>query len=205
MKKANISWVTDHIAVGGDLAYHLSDALDQMQDIMEQDIELVIDLRQEATDEHMWRDSNVTYVHLPTDDRFGHHIPAEIFDNAVHEAARVVDGGGKVLLHCHMGINRGPSAAYAVLLHYGYDVVDAFDLIRSKRPEAAIAYAMDALFAHQGRQEKMISPYEDENDRRRLRYHIRSIWTPEEERRIAHIIRGKHQEDQDAWAKAQQG
>jgi dual specificity phosphatase 3 len=50
-----------------------------------------------------------------------------------------------VLAHCHMGINRGPSMAYAILLAGGWDAVAALAAIRGARPIAAIAYAGDAL------------------------------------------------------------
>ncbi|MEJ7774997.1 MAG: hypothetical protein WKF72_09340 [Nocardioidaceae bacterium] len=58
------------------------------------------------------------------------------------------DPGTKVLLHCHMGINRGPSAGVAVLLATGWDPVDAFDAVRRARPIAHVAYAADALDRH---------------------------------------------------------
>ena len=51
------------------------------------------------------------------------------------------------MVHCHMGINRGPSMAYAMLLDAGYDVVEALDMIRKARPIAGIIYAIDAVRA----------------------------------------------------------
>jgi len=59
--------------------------------------------------------------------------------------ARAADPDAGVLLHCHMGINRGPSAAYAVLLSLGWDPIAAIAVIRAKRPIAAVGYAEDAL------------------------------------------------------------
>jgi dual specificity phosphatase 3 len=53
--------------------------------------------------------------------------------------------GAGVLVHCHSGINRGPSAAFAVLLSTGWDPVDAIELIRTQRPIATVAYAENAL------------------------------------------------------------
>ena len=56
-----------------------------------------------------------------------------------------IASGGVVLTHCHMGINRGPSAGYAVLLAMGWDPVEALAAIRSARPIANVWYAGDAL------------------------------------------------------------
>jgi dual specificity phosphatase 3 len=58
------------------------------------------------------------------------------------------DRQAKVLVHCHMGINRGPSMAYACLLMLGHDPIEAMTMIRSARPIAAIGYAEDALDWH---------------------------------------------------------
>lgn len=59
--------------------------------------------------------------------------------------AALTDPTRKVVVHCHMGVNSGPSMAYAILLSRGYGPVEALDLIRSARPIAAILYAADAL------------------------------------------------------------
>ena len=55
-----------------------------------------------------------------------------------------------VLAHCHMGINRGPSMGFAVLLALGWDAVEALDAVHAARPIAFIAYAEDALRWHHG-------------------------------------------------------
>ena len=44
-----------------------------------------------------------------------------------------------------MGINRGPTMAYRILLEYGADPIEALDIIREARPIADIGYAADAL------------------------------------------------------------
>jgi dual specificity phosphatase 3 len=51
----------------------------------------------------------------------------------------------QLLAHCHMGTNRGPSIASAILLRTGMDPVAALTAIRAARPIAAIAYDGDAL------------------------------------------------------------
>lgn len=50
-----------------------------------------------------------------------------------------------------MGINRGPSLGFAVLLSLGWEPVAAIAAIRAARPEANVWYAADALTWHQQR------------------------------------------------------
>ncbi len=77
---------------------------------------------------------------------------AEWFEETVRavRAARSSTGGA-VMVHCHMGINRAPSMAFALLLDQGWAPLDALDAILEARPIAAIAYAESALRWHHGR------------------------------------------------------
>jgi hypothetical protein len=50
-----------------------------------------------------------------------------------------------------MGINRGPSVGFAILLALGWDPVEAIAAIRRARPVANVWYAADALSWHQQR------------------------------------------------------
>jgi hypothetical protein len=59
-----------------------------------------------------------------------------------------MDPDAKVLAHCHMGSNRGPSIAYSLLLDLGVDPIEAFDMIRQVRPIAYMGYVEDALDHH---------------------------------------------------------
>jgi hypothetical protein len=67
------------------------------------------------------------------------------------EAARKAKPG-RIMVHCHMGINRGPSAALAILMDQGYPLTEALTAIRQTRPIAAMAYANDAWRAEWKRQ-----------------------------------------------------
>ena len=198
--KANMDWVTDLLATGGDLAHHADHAAAQAKDIIDQGVELVIDVRQEANDALLWKGLGVAYLHLPTEDRMGHHIPTELFDKAVTAASAFMDRGQKVLAHCHMGINRGPSVAYGILLSLGHGDIEAFDLVREKRPISAVLYAEDALSAHLNR-----IGVNDESYYQRLKDlgdHMAAIWTAEERARIQRIIRTGHANDQRAYLEA---
>ena len=57
----------------------------------------------------------------------------------------LADPTARVLVHCHMGVNRAPSLAYAAMLELGRGVEEALEAIRAARPIAAIAYAADAV------------------------------------------------------------
>jgi len=143
---ANISQVTDRIWTGGDLPDNDA-ARQHILDWEAAGIGVIVDNRLEWNDEALvaaFR-PGIRYLHNGVDDAGGRQ-PDCWFDAAVDFAQRALDETGTgVLLHCHMGINRGPSAAYAVLLAEGWNPVDAIDLIRARRPIAAVGYAEDAL------------------------------------------------------------
>ena len=190
--RANIDWVTKSLATGGDLSYDPDTAMAQIDDILRQGVTRIVDMRVEQSDRDIWDNfPQVTYVHAPTNDATGHHIPKEVFDVVVATARNLTAATGKLLVHCHMGINRGPSGAMAVLLDRGMDAVEAFEAVRAARPEAAVYYAMDALEADQ-RRRGTFDTSEGRGARQSLSLHLDRVWTPDEQERIAHVVREKH-------------
>lgn len=146
--KPNISWLTHNVATGGDLAYNYDTAIEQARAIKAMGVTHVFDGRIEADDKRLWDSLGVHYLRVGVDDAQDSHLPASYFDQAVEWAREAVDNGGKVFAHCHMGINRGPSAAAAILLDQGMKPLTVLKLILSKRPIAGIYYFMDAYDAH---------------------------------------------------------
>lgn len=146
---ANAHSVTDRIAVGGDLSYDDTLAVTQALDLVAAGITHVLDVRQECEDEELWAlVPEVDYLWAGIDDA-GQQVPGAWFNRIVSWAlAALEDPDAKVLAHCHMGINRGPSAGYAIMLGLGWDPVDALAAIRAARPIANIWYAEDALAWH---------------------------------------------------------
>ena len=148
-KLANLHFVTPQLAVGGDLSSE-DEGLSrlQLQEICELGITHVVDTRLEWSDEQAVAEqaSHVRYLHHGMDDA-GQQVPHEWFEEAVAwvEAAYDEDPDAIVLTHCHMGINRGPSLGFAVLLAQGWDPVEAISAIRAARPQANVWYAADAL------------------------------------------------------------
>jgi dual specificity phosphatase 3 len=152
---ANLSFVTPRLAVGGDLdSYDRPRALMQLVELVHLGITHVVDVRSEWSDAELFAHSapEVRYLHHGMDDA-GQSVPPEWFKRAVSwiEAALAEAPQAVVLAHCHMGINRGPSLGFAVLLAQGWDPVAAIAALRAARPKANVWYAADALDWHQAR------------------------------------------------------
>lgn len=149
---ANADFVTPTLAIGGDLDPTLFRALDQLEELADAGITHILDVRIEGSDSEFVarHHPEIAYLHHGVDDA-GQRIPGAWFEEGVRWVNSAVDGGGAVLVHCHMGVNRGPSLGYAVLLAQGRDLIEALDAIRGARPVAALAYAADALEWHHRR------------------------------------------------------
>jgi hypothetical protein len=150
---ANVSFVTDRLAVGGDLDPDEDVALAQLHDLVDRGVTHIVDVRIEWTDEAFVAEHapQVSYLHHGMDD-VGQSVPGRWFDVGVGFALDALRSSedAVVLTHCHMGINRGPSLGFAVLLALGWDAVEALDALRAARPIAYVDYARDALRWHHG-------------------------------------------------------
>lgn len=152
LERANAHFVTPQLAVGGDLDSSALIALQQLDELVEAGVTHIVDVRIEASDADLVADRwpHVRYLHHGIND-MGQRVPAAWFDETAGFALDAIADGGVVLTHCHMGINRGPSLGYAVLLGLGWDPVEALAAIREARPIAYVDYAEDALAWHHGR------------------------------------------------------
>lgn len=148
LQLANAAFVAPYLAVGGDLAFDEATAVQQSVElVVHGGVTHILDVRREADDTSWWADTEVSYLWAGIDDA-GQRVPAAWFDRVITWATEAIEAGGVVLTHCHMGINRGPSAGYAVLLGMDWDPVEALTAIRAARPIAHICYAEDALRWH---------------------------------------------------------
>ena len=146
---ANISRVSDRVWTGGDLPSHLGDdaMLADLADYENAGITHILDNRAE------WSDEAFVESHAPAmlycwngQDDVGRAMPDDWFDDGVEFALQALaDPDSQILAHCHMGINRGPSMAFAILLATGMRPVAALTAIRTARPIAAISYGCDAM------------------------------------------------------------
>lgn len=145
---ANLNFINEQLATGGDLPY--GGELAALDELVEMGITHILDARCEWSDEDLvaQHGPRIRYLHNPADDA-GQRMPDSWFELGVAFALdALADPSAKVLVHCHMGINRGPSLAYAVMLASGADPVAALARIREVRPIAAVGYAEDALDWH---------------------------------------------------------
>lgn len=151
---ANAHYINDRLAVGGDLDDISPDlALTQLAELVEHGVTHILDLRREHSDEALVADlaPDISYLHLGVDDA-GQTLPGAWFDAGVRwldDALAQPDA--KALVHCHMGVNRAPSMAFAYLLNHGLRVHNALHMIRAARSVAVIDYADDALAWHHRR------------------------------------------------------
>lgn len=142
----NISQLTERLWTGGDLPEPFEEAVATVEAWRAIGIRQILDNRIEWSDEDLVEAvaPEIRYFHNGVNDA-GQRMPDDWFDEVTEVANASLELDGGILIHCHMGINRGPSAAYAVLLTQGWDPVKAIDLIRTARPIAAVGYAEDAL------------------------------------------------------------
>jgi protein-tyrosine phosphatase len=139
--------VTDQIIISGDLSEDPAVAAEQIDGWERVGITHVLDTRSEWSDRDLVADQapGLVYGWIGTDD-FGLAQPDEWFDAGVAFATEaLIDPDAVVLVHCHMGINRGPSMAFRILLELDWKPIEALDAIRNARPIADVAYAGDAL------------------------------------------------------------
>jgi hypothetical protein len=118
----------------------------QLTEWVDNGVTHIVDLRGEWNDDEFVAEYSplVAYHWLGTHDSGGHQTDEWYEDGLeVYRSVRAADGCAMV--HCHMGINRGPSMGFRWLLEAGIDPVEALDLIRCARPIAGIIYADSAL------------------------------------------------------------
>ncbi len=141
--------VTDWLVISGDLPPSKADAKLKLDEWIAAGVTDIVDVRGEWSDEELVKDlaPSVRYHYLGTHDD-GTSQDKQWFDDgiaALHDALEHDDA--VVMVHCHMGVNRGPSMALAFLIDQGWDPIEALDAIRNARPIAGIIYARDAVEA----------------------------------------------------------
>jgi dual specificity phosphatase 3 len=139
--------LADGVIVSGDLHEDPDQAVLQLERWEQAGITHVLDTRFEWSDEELVAEHapDMVYGWIGTDDD-GVAKPDEWFDAGLAFSADALSDPDSVLLvHCHMGINRGPSMAYRILLESGSEPIEPLDAIRDARPIADIGYAGDAL------------------------------------------------------------
>lgn len=146
-----LCWLDEHrLALCGDLPRNRADAARQLSEWVDAGVTHIVDLRTryETGDDLEFvaaRAPQVTYHWIGIDDD-GNARPAAWFDDGVTAALHALtDPDARVVIHCHMGVNRAPSMAAAALMALGEHHLTALDTIRRVRPIAAAIYADDAV------------------------------------------------------------
>lgn len=140
-----VCWVDERLATSGDLPEDPSEALEHLRYWKEQGITHVFDMRGEADDSDFIHANSTLVSHWFGIDDNGTKRPDSWFTHVTQTAHEILaNPDNRILVHCHMGINRGPSALYAIMLSQGWKPEDALTAIRTARPIAGIIYAADA-------------------------------------------------------------
>jgi len=143
-----LCFVTDQLVVTGDLHARRDLAEKQLDDWSSAGVTHIVDVREEWSDAALVNDRHpeITYLHRPTHDNGGRQDDDWFTSgvDAIVDAIRA-DNYNTVVVHCHMGVNRAPSLAFAALLDMGWSVKPALNAIRSARPIAGILYAEQAV------------------------------------------------------------
>jgi len=147
LELADANQITQQLWVGGELdPTNRQRAMAQLDELMDRGIRSIIDCRMESNDID-WvtqAKAQIDYLSVGVEDA-GYLMPDEWFDDGVTYALDQIGDNCVVLAHCQMGINRGPSMGFAILLAQGWDPIAALELIKSRRPIVRIAYAEDAI------------------------------------------------------------
>jgi dual specificity phosphatase 3 len=185
LELANADFITSRLLTGGDLAVEDNELAEaQLRELVEHGLTHIVDVRIEWSDQYFVAQiaPQINYLHVGIDDA-GQRVPYAFFDTAVgFVRGALTNPDAVVLMHCHMGINRGPSLAFAALLDEGWDPVEALDTITRTRPIAFLAYADDALRWHHARTDASQAT-------RRFQQQALAAWRARRNRQLEDVLR----------------
>lgn len=128
--KLNMSWVTDHLAVGGRVRE------EDIHFLARTGITHVVDTRSEHCDDKgALAKEQIELLYLPTPDTYP--LTIEQLQKGAAWVCERMEQGGRVLIHCEHGIGRSVLLTCAVLIYEGMSARDALELVEEKRWQAA--------------------------------------------------------------------
>lgn len=139
--------ITKDILLSGDLNHDERKAREQLAEWRNEGVTHILDCRSEWSDEPLVKefDKTIGYLNLGTHDSGGDQEASWYRDGwDFYERLIEEDPNNKVLVHCHMGVNRAPSMVFYLMIKEGYEPKEALNLIRTNRPIAACYYANSA-------------------------------------------------------------
>jgi protein tyrosine phosphatase (PTP) superfamily phosphohydrolase (DUF442 family) len=126
----NMSWITDHLAVGGRIHPKDIPSLELLG------ITAVVDTRAEYRDEAaLMEQAHIQLLLLPTRDTFP--MTVEQLFTGSQWVQEHMQQGGRVLIHCEHGVGRSVLLTAAVLVYGGMSAHDALQLVQKKRWQAS--------------------------------------------------------------------
>lgn len=142
--------ILDGLFVGGDPEY--SDDVQADITVLNQEVDLIIDCRS-AEEARLggwanYSNLDVPILHVPMYDDFENENSIDDFLGALAVVKQDYPNAQRFFIHCHMGVNRGPSMALFFLIQrFDLTAKEAFELLREKREGVGIAYAEQAVAA----------------------------------------------------------
>ena len=125
--RPNLSWITDHLAIGGSFPAARAGDLAQWSNIRG-----IVDLRVEACDDREEVERHgMSFLHLPTADHCA--VTPAMLDEGVAFVNRHLDRGERVLVHCEHGIGRSATLGIAALVSRGHAPLKALELAKAGR------------------------------------------------------------------------
>jgi protein-tyrosine phosphatase len=126
---ADFNFVTERIAVGAQLA-----SAGDVDQIVASGITHVCDLRAEY-DDTLLNDRRVVVLWVPEADDGAPRPIDQVLNEILFGMVALSQTKNKILYHCAAGVNRGPTACYALLRAFGIAQQTAISMIRTARPQ----------------------------------------------------------------------
>ncbi|MBV9257238.1 MAG: dual specificity protein phosphatase family protein [Ktedonobacteraceae bacterium] len=128
--KLNMSWVNDHLAVGGRVRP------EDIRALALSGVTHVVDTRSEyCDDKDALAQEHIDLLYLPTPDTYP--LSVEQLMQGAAWTDEQIRKGGRVLIHCEHGVGRSVLLTCAVLVYEGMNARDALELVKKKRWQAS--------------------------------------------------------------------
>ena len=128
--KLNMSWVNDHLAVGGRIRPA------DIKALALSGVTNVVDTRSEYRDDKdALAQERINLLYLPTPDTYP--LSVEQLMQGAAWSDEQIRKGGRVLIHCEHGVGRSVLLTCAVLVYQGMHARDALELVKKKRWQAS--------------------------------------------------------------------
>jgi protein tyrosine phosphatase (PTP) superfamily phosphohydrolase (DUF442 family) len=126
----NMSWVNDHLAVGGRIRPG------DIRALALSGVTHVIDTRSEyCDDKDALAKEHIDLLYLPTPDTYP--LSVEQLQQGATWADEQIRAGRRVLIHCEHGVGRSVLLTCAVLVYEGMHARDALELVKKRRWQAS--------------------------------------------------------------------